>query len=233
MPITTCEMPGLKKFHEMLDGRFHMCSRKKMRYKVLPRVLDQIEADMRALAAETCDEDTVFHYCADLWTAEWTGQSYICHCFQWCTADMRLVTMCAGVDPFDDSKTAEHQRHEMDAAFDAYGIPLKLHGCITTDHEGAIAKAGSELCDQVRRGRGNFAGAWIPCAAHRLQLPPKHQLFKAHDPDKRQKHFAHNDVLELVRQCRATVGFFHRSTKEMKTLWEMSKGCGEKLTKHL
>ena len=67
----------------------------------------------------------------------------------------------------------------------------------------------------------------IPCGAHRLQLPPKHQLLTQEDPEKKQARFAHQGVYDLVKDARTTVGYFARSPKQTQVLQQLSKELGE------
>ena len=50
-------------------------------------------------------QDTVLHYCGDLWTAEWPGQVYWCHMVQYTTPSFQLVTACVEMQAFDLAKT--------------------------------------------------------------------------------------------------------------------------------
>ena len=107
---------------------------------------------------------------------------------------------------------------------------LQIHenrrGTLTTDGEAAVKKACQEVvAATTEKCHGNFVGLHVPCAAHNLQLPPKHQLLKARDPEKqREKYGGNAAVLELVKMCRATVQHFHMSVKGWKQLLEI---CAE------
>ncbi|CAJ1401166.1 unnamed protein product [Effrenium voratum] len=136
LPISACESPGLVQFMSTLDPKFKICSRKKMRFKVLPRVLHGLEEETWALLKEArADYSTVIHYAGDLCTAPGTGDAFMCHIFQFVTPAFELVTLCGGLVVLDESKTADHQRQEIARCFEMWDVPLSQQGCITTDHE--------------------------------------------------------------------------------------------------
>ena len=161
-----------------------------------------------ALLKETRADYSTHSLCWGFMDCAWNRRRvYVSH-FQFVTPAFELVTLCGGLVVFDESKTADHQRQEIARCFEMWDVPLSQQGCITTDHESGISKGGQDLCAQIRRGRDAYYGCWVPCGAHRLQLPPKHQLFKVQEPEKRQQRFADDRVATIVKWCRATVGFF-------------------------
>jgi hypothetical protein len=196
-PIQMVENEGFKNLIGILEPRYKIPSRKFFSENVLPNLFQQVNIKIKQLM----NGNAGISFTVDLWTAEYTTQSYMSLTAHWLTSAFHRKAAVLQCELFEAQHTANQISTTFLRMLDKWSISISNCHLVLHDNGANIIKAFRDI--------NNIEHA--SCFAHTLQLVIKDGLL------------SQRFVIDILSTSRTLVGHFKHSSSATSQLHKLQQ----------
>lgn len=198
-PIQIVENEGFQNLIHCLEPKYIIPSRKYFAETLLPDLFQKVKKNI----LQVIKYHNGISFSIDLWTNEFTTQSFMSLTSHWINTEFQLESACLSCLPFNESHTAVNIKKSFFEILNNWNLSINDVHAVIHDNARNITKAFRDANT-----------AHCSCAAHTLQLVINDVIFT--DPD----------IDQLLRSCRKLVGHFKKSTNATSQLKAIQLSLG-------